>query len=112
MNAKLTFDTQLDLLRGIAWFDKISLGLGGQFESEFYNALERIKDNKRRTCIACCPNASLKCLHGRSIGVVVGSNVRSWAVLQQLGSLVEAFTMHFRPGSRVPSSQSFSGEIA
>ncbi|MCU0707389.1 MAG: type II toxin-antitoxin system RelE/ParE family toxin [Pirellula sp.] len=45
MNAKLTVDTQDDLLRGIAWFDKISLGLGDQFEAEFYNALERIKDN-------------------------------------------------------------------
>ena len=35
MNAKLTRDTEADLLRGIEWFDKISHGLGDQFESEF-----------------------------------------------------------------------------
>ena len=45
MNAKLTADTEADLLRGIAWFDRISHGLGDQFESEFYNALERIKQD-------------------------------------------------------------------
>ncbi len=43
MNAKLTAETVADLLRGIAWFDKISTGLGDQFESEFFDALERIK---------------------------------------------------------------------
>ena len=45
MNAKLTAETEADLLRGIEWFDRISLGLGDQFEIEFYNALERIKQN-------------------------------------------------------------------
>lgn len=45
MNAKLTGDTKLDLLRSIEWFDRISLGLGDQFESEFYSALERVKAN-------------------------------------------------------------------
>jgi len=43
MNAKLTAETEVDLLRGIEWFDRISLGLGDQFETEFFNALERIK---------------------------------------------------------------------
>jgi hypothetical protein len=43
MNAKLTAETEADLLRGMKWFDRISLGLGDQFESEFYDALERIK---------------------------------------------------------------------
>ncbi|QDS89621.1 hypothetical protein EC9_38210 [Rosistilla ulvae] len=43
MNAKLTRDTLADLLRGIEWFDKISLGLGDQFELEFFRALERVK---------------------------------------------------------------------
>ena len=43
MNAKLTAETEADLLRGIKWLDRISLGLGDQFESEFYNVLERIK---------------------------------------------------------------------
>jgi hypothetical protein len=43
MNAKLTADTQADLLRGIEWFDRISPGLGDQFQSEFFDALERIK---------------------------------------------------------------------
>ena len=32
MIARLTADTQRDLLRGIAWFEKISTGLGDQFE--------------------------------------------------------------------------------
>jgi len=45
MNAKLTAETEADLLRGIEWFDRISLGLGDQFESEFYNVLERIKQD-------------------------------------------------------------------
>jgi hypothetical protein len=45
MNAKLTADTEADLLRGIQWFDKISFGLGDQFVSEFFNALERIKQD-------------------------------------------------------------------
>jgi hypothetical protein len=43
MIARLTADTQRDLLRGIAWFEKISTGLGDQFELEFYRALDRIK---------------------------------------------------------------------
>jgi hypothetical protein len=30
-------------LRGIEWIDRICPGLGDQFESEFYNALERDK---------------------------------------------------------------------
>ena len=47
MIAKLTAATLDDLLRGIAWFDRISLGLGEQFEAEFYRALQRIKDNPR-----------------------------------------------------------------
>ncbi|MEQ1831028.1 MAG: type II toxin-antitoxin system RelE/ParE family toxin [Pirellula sp.] len=45
MNAKLTADTEADLLRGIKWFDKISFGLGDQFESEFFNALDRVKQD-------------------------------------------------------------------
>ncbi len=45
MNAKLTAETEADLLRGMDWFDKISFGLGDQFESEFFNALERIKQD-------------------------------------------------------------------
>ena len=40
MNAKLTAKTEADLLRGMEWFDTISFGLGDQFESEFFNALE------------------------------------------------------------------------
>lgn len=36
MNAKLTSETQEDLLRGMEWFDKIAFGLGNQFESEFF----------------------------------------------------------------------------
>lgn len=43
MNAKLTPETEADLLRGIEWFDRILPGLGDQFESEFYDALARIK---------------------------------------------------------------------
>ena len=39
MNAKLTADTEVDLLRGIRWFDRIALGLGDQFQIEFYDAL-------------------------------------------------------------------------
>ena len=42
MIAKLTEDSQRDLLRGIDWFERISPGLGDRFESEFYNALNRI----------------------------------------------------------------------
>lgn len=45
MIAKLTEDSQRDLLRGIDWFEKISTGLGDRFESEFYNALNRITEN-------------------------------------------------------------------
>ena len=45
MNAQLTAETEADLLRGIRWFDRIALGLGDQFESEFYHALERIKQD-------------------------------------------------------------------
>ncbi len=43
MKVKLTVETVADLLRGMNWFDRISLGLGNQFELEFYNALDRIK---------------------------------------------------------------------
>jgi len=45
MIAKLTAETEADLLRRIKWFDRISLGLGDQFKSEFYNVLERIKQD-------------------------------------------------------------------
>jgi hypothetical protein len=45
MNAKLTAATLTDLLRGMNWFEKIAAGLGDQFEFEFYNALERVKQN-------------------------------------------------------------------
>jgi hypothetical protein len=45
MNAKLTAATEADLLRGIKWFDRISPGLGNQFEFEFYGAFERIKQD-------------------------------------------------------------------
>ncbi|MCA9107987.1 MAG: hypothetical protein KDA83_21435 [Planctomycetales bacterium] len=31
------------MLRGIDWFERIAVGLGSQFETEFFNALERIK---------------------------------------------------------------------
>lgn len=34
-----------DLLNGIGWFDRISTGLGDRFETEFYAALNRVKDN-------------------------------------------------------------------
>ncbi len=30
-------------MRGIEWFERIAIGLGDQFELEFFNALERIK---------------------------------------------------------------------
>jgi hypothetical protein len=45
MKAKLTADTQFDLLRGIEWFESIASGLGDKFEFEFYEALERVKAN-------------------------------------------------------------------
>ncbi|MCG8583838.1 MAG: type II toxin-antitoxin system RelE/ParE family toxin [Pirellulales bacterium] len=45
MRATLTRETENDLLRGIAWFDKIAPGLGDQFELEFYRALDRVKEN-------------------------------------------------------------------
>ena len=45
MNAKLTAETEAELLRGMDWFDKISFGLGDQFESEFFNALAPIKQD-------------------------------------------------------------------
>ena len=45
MIAKLTEDSQRDLLRGIDWFERISPGLGDRFESEFYHALKRIMEN-------------------------------------------------------------------
>ncbi|MCY2982998.1 MAG: type II toxin-antitoxin system RelE/ParE family toxin [Planctomycetota bacterium] len=45
MNALLTAETEADLLRGITWFEKIAIGLGDQFESEFYIALARIKQD-------------------------------------------------------------------
>ncbi len=34
MNVKLTAATEADLLGGIEWFDRISPGLGDQFESK------------------------------------------------------------------------------
>ena len=45
MKARLTAQTEIDLLRGIDWFDRISVGLGEKFEAEFYLALERVKEN-------------------------------------------------------------------
>jgi len=45
MKARLTAHTEIDLLRGIDWFDCISIGLGEEFEAEFYIALERVKEN-------------------------------------------------------------------
>lgn len=45
MNVRLTTRTVADLLRGIDWFDRIALGLGDQFEMEFYYALDRIKQS-------------------------------------------------------------------
>ncbi len=45
MNVKLTAGTVADLLRGITWFDRIAVGLGDQFELEFYDALDRIKQS-------------------------------------------------------------------
>lgn len=45
MKARLTAHTEIDLLRGIDWFDIISTGLGEKFEAEFYIALERVKEN-------------------------------------------------------------------
>ena len=45
MKARLTAHTEVDLLRGIDWFDRISTGLGEMFEAEFYRALERVKAN-------------------------------------------------------------------
>jgi hypothetical protein len=36
MKARLTAHTEIDLLRGIDWFDCISIGLGDEFEAEFY----------------------------------------------------------------------------
>jgi hypothetical protein len=45
MKVRLTPHTENDLLRGIDWFDRISMGLGEQFEEEFYLALERVKEN-------------------------------------------------------------------
>ena len=45
MKARLTGHTEIDLLRGIDWFDCIAIGLGEKFEAEFYIALERVKEN-------------------------------------------------------------------
>lgn len=45
MKARLTAQTEIDLLRGIDWFDRISIGLGESFAAEFYLALERVKEN-------------------------------------------------------------------
>lgn len=45
MKARLTRDTEMDLLHGIDWFDSIAIGLGDKFENEFYLALERVKEN-------------------------------------------------------------------
>ncbi len=43
MKAVLAPETASDLLRGIEWFERIAIGLGEQFELEFFNALERIE---------------------------------------------------------------------
>ena len=45
MRAILSKHVKTDLFGGIHWFDKIALGLGNEFESEFYFALERVKQN-------------------------------------------------------------------
>jgi len=45
MKARLTAQTEMDLLRGMDWFDRVSIGLGEKFKAEFYLALERIKEN-------------------------------------------------------------------
>ena len=45
MRATLSKHVKTDLFGGIEWFDKIALGLGDEFESEFYFALERVKQN-------------------------------------------------------------------
>ena len=45
MKARLTVHTEIDLLRGIDWFDSISIGLGEKFEAEFYIALECVWEN-------------------------------------------------------------------
>ena len=45
MKVRLTAHTEVDLLRGIDWFDRISIRLGEMFEAEFYRALERVKVN-------------------------------------------------------------------
>lgn len=45
MKVGLTALTEVDLLRGIDWFDRISVGLGEMIEAEFYRALERGKVN-------------------------------------------------------------------
>ncbi|MFO0943642.1 MAG: type II toxin-antitoxin system RelE/ParE family toxin [Pirellulales bacterium] len=43
MKVRYTEQSVADLLRGIDWFDRIAPGLGDQFESEFYNSIDRIK---------------------------------------------------------------------
>lgn len=43
MDSLLLPETVGDLLDGIAWFDALKLGLGDEFEIEFYAALERAK---------------------------------------------------------------------
>jgi hypothetical protein len=45
MTARFTEYSSADLLRGVAWFDQISPGLGDDFEQDFYTALDRIKSN-------------------------------------------------------------------
>jgi len=45
LRATLSKHVKTDLFGGIEWFDKIALGLGDEFESEFYFALERVKQN-------------------------------------------------------------------
>lgn len=45
MKVRLTARTEVDLLRAIDWFDRISIGLGEMFEAEFYRALEQVKAN-------------------------------------------------------------------
>ena len=47
MDAILLPETVGDLLDGIKWFDSLRLGLGDEFEPEFYAALDRVKISPR-----------------------------------------------------------------
>ncbi len=48
MNVVQTKYTKLDLLNSIDWFNSISAGLGDQFETEYYTALQRVKDSPKQ----------------------------------------------------------------